>query len=146
MCVVFSVLKTAKYDTRNTQNEKRKMTIYGVSLLAACYIIGQILGEGLGKILGIDANVGGVGFAMLILIVISGWLEKKGFFDTTTQSGIQFWNQMYIPIIVAMSATQNVKVAVSSGVVALLAGAIPVVISFMAIPYLSKFLKKANDN
>lgn len=122
------------------------MTIYGLSILAACYIIGQLLGEGLGKMLGVEANVGGVGFAMLLLILINSWLEKKGFLDNITQSGMQFWNQMYIPIIVAMAATQNVKVAVSSGMVALLAGIIPVVISFLAIPYLTKLFNKNKGN
>lgn len=120
------------------------MTIYGVTVLSACYIVGQLLGEGLGKMLGIEANVGGVGFAMLLLIVVSGWLEKKDLFTTPTQSGIQFWNQMYIPIIVAMSATQNVRLAVSSGFVALLAGIIPVVISFLTIPYLTRLFKKTS--
>jgi malonate transporter MadL subunit len=122
------------------------MTIYGLALLAFCYIVGQLLGEGLGNILGINANVGGVGFAMLLLIILNSWLGKKDKMDSQTQSGIQFWNQMYIPIIVAMSATQNVKLAVSSGAVALLAGIIPVVISFITIPYLSKLFKKSNDN
>lgn len=122
------------------------MTIYGLTVLAVCYIVGQLLGEGLGRVLGIDANVGGVGFAMLLLIVFNNWLEKKGLFDNTTQSGIQFWNQMYIPIIVAMAATQNVKLALSSGMVALLAGLIPVGMSFMVIPMLSKLLPNNTTN
>lgn len=122
------------------------MTIYGLTVLAVCYIIGQLLGEGLGRVLGIDANVGGVGFAMLLLIVFNNWLEKKGLFNTTSQSGIQFWNQMYIPIIVAMAATQNVKLAVSSGMIALLAGLIPVGISFIVIPMLSKLLPNNTTN
>ena len=40
--------------------------------------------------------------------------------------GVTFWDAMYIPIIVAMSATQNVKVGLSSGHVAILVGIIPV--------------------
>ena len=109
------------------------MTIYGVALLAACYVVGQLAGEFLGKMLGIEANVGGVGFAMLLLIVLNDWLSKKSPLapDTVTPSrdeaigikgGISFWSQMYIPVIVAMSATQNVQKALSSGVVALCAG------------------------
>lgn len=122
------------------------MTIYGVSLLAACYIIGQLLGEGLGIVLGINTNVGGVGFAMLLLIFLNNGLERTGYRDTTTTSGIQFWNNMYIPIIVAMSATQNVKVAFSSGFVALFAGAIPVIICFLALPYIAQFFKNNIEN
>jgi malonate transporter MadL subunit len=117
------------------------MIIYGVALLAFCYIIGQLTGEFLGQLIGVDANVGGVGFAMLLLIFLSDWLHKKGNFDKPTENGILFWNQMYIPIIVAMSAIQNVKVAISSGFIAILAGIVPVVICLLAIPLLAKLSK-----
>jgi malonate transporter MadL subunit len=120
------------------------MTIYGVALLAFCYVSGQLVGEGLGKLLGIEANVGGVGFAMLLLIVLSNWGHKRGLLTPETEKGVRFWNQMYIPVIVAMSATQNVKVALSSGVVALLAGIIPTTMAFVAIPLLSKLFKPKN--
>ncbi len=118
------------------------MIIYGVAILSFCYLIGQIFGEFVGKMIGVDANVGGVGFAMLILIVLSDWLRKKDFFTPKLEEGIQFWSQMYIPIIVAMAATQNVKLAVSSGLVAFLAGIIPVVFCFMLIPFLTKISQK----
>lgn len=120
------------------------MTIYGVALLAACYIIGQLFGEGLGKLLNIEANVGGVGFAMLLLILLSNWLLKRGLLQAETEKGIGFWNQMYIPVIVAMSATQNVKVALSSGFLAILAGVVPTMAAFAMIPLLSKFFKPKN--
>ena len=45
------------------------MKIYGVSLLAACFLIGKFLGNFLGKIMNINADVGGVGFSMIILIL-----------------------------------------------------------------------------
>ena len=117
------------------------MTIYGVALLAACYITGQLFGEGLGKLLGIDANVGGVGFAMLLLILLSNRMIKKGFLKSETESGVNFWSQMYIPVIIAMSAIQNVTTAVLSGMLAILAGIIPTVIAFLLIPGLSRFFK-----
>ncbi|MBL7818311.1 MAG: malonate transporter subunit MadL [Saprospiraceae bacterium] len=120
------------------------MTIYGVALLAICYITGQLFGEGLGKMLGIDANVGGVGFAMLMLILVSDWMAQKGFMKPETESGISFWSQMYIPIIVAMAATQNVAAAVSGGLLAVLAGIIPTVVAFALIPLLSRFFKPKN--
>jgi malonate transporter MadL subunit len=120
------------------------MIIYGVALLAFCYVVGQILGEFLGKLIGVNANVGGVGFAMLLLMVLLDWCKKKKYFDTTTGGGIQFWSQMYIPIIVAMAATQNVKAAVSSGFIAILAGIVPAVICFFAIPFISRLSKKPN--
>ena len=122
------------------------MTIYGVAILAACYVIGQLVGEGLGKTLGIDANVGGVGFAMLLLILLTNWMQKRGVLTIETEKGIGFWNQMYIPVIVAMSATQNVKVALSSGMLAILAGIIPTAVAFAMIPLLSKLFKNKSED
>ena len=117
------------------------MTIYGVAILAFCYVTGQLTGELLGKLIGVDANVGGVGFAMLLLILVNDWFTRKGYTNRLTESGIQFWSNMYIPIVVAMSATQNVKVAVSSGMIALVAGIVPVLICVAIIPVLSKLTK-----
>jgi malonate transporter MadL subunit len=117
------------------------MTIYGVALLAACYVIGQIVGEFLGKMLGIEANVGGVGFAMLLLIFLNDWFSKKSPLTSSTEGGISFWSQMYIPVIVAMSATQNVQKALSSGWVALFAGIVPVLVCGAMIPLLAKLSK-----
>ena len=117
------------------------MTIYGVAFLAACYIAGQLFGEGLGKMLGIDANVGGVGFAMLLLIILSNELQKRGLLASETEKGVSFWSNMYIPVIVAMSATQNVSAAISGGLVALLAGIIPTVVACATIPFIAKLFK-----
>ena len=36
--------------------------IYGVAVLAACFVIGRMAGDLLGQWIGVDANVGGVGF------------------------------------------------------------------------------------
>lgn len=118
------------------------MLIRGVALLAGCFIIGQITGETLGRWLHIDANVGGVGFAMLLLILTQNELEKKGLFHKEMEEGVNFWSKMYIPIIVAMSSIQNVRVAISSGVVAILVGVIPMLICLATMPYISKLSKK----
>jgi malonate transporter MadL subunit len=119
------------------------MIIYGVAILAFSYIVGQLFGEILGNWLGINANVGGVGFSMILLMLLTDWLRKRNLFSLPTQNGIQFWNQMYIPIIVAMAATQNVKLALTSGMITLLVGIIPVIICFAMIPFLSKFIQKS---
>lgn len=114
------------------------MVIYGVALLAFCYLTGVFLGDVLGALLGVKANVGGVGFAMLLLIILSnkgidsGWLDKK------SQEGIAFWSAMYIPIVVAMSSIQNVVAALSGGVVAILGGVLGVAFGFAFIPILSR--------
>ncbi|MBK5278332.1 MAG: malonate transporter subunit MadL [Bacteroidia bacterium] len=117
------------------------MLVYGVAILAGCYLIGQIIGQLLGRVLNIDANVGGVGFAMLFLILVNQWMHRKKWFTKEMESGIEFWNKMYIPVIVAMSSIQNVKGAISSGMVAVLAGIIPTAICFFMIPYISKLSK-----
>ena len=113
------------------------MLLRGVALLAGCFIAGQLLGETLGRLLGIEANVGGVGFAMLFLILAQNELEKRNLFHIEMGEGIVFWSKMYIPIIVAMSAIQNVRVAFTNGMLAVLAGIIPVIICISLMPLLA---------
>jgi malonate transporter MadL subunit len=55
-----------------------------------------------------------------------------------TEKGINFWSAMYIPIVVAMAAKQNVIAAVSSGWMAIIAGVAAVAVSFAMIPLLDK--------
>lgn len=123
------------------------MTIYGVGLLAICFLAGQLTGELLGNLLGIEANVGGVGFAMLMLMLVNGWLERRGMMEEPTRRGIAFWDNLYIPVIVAMSATQNVRVALDSGTLALLAGSIPVALLFFLVPVIRrKFIDNSGNH
>ena len=114
------------------------MIIYGVALLAGCFLVGQYIGDVLGALLGVKANIGGVGFAMLLLIIIASWAQQKGYMKAPEEKGIGFWSAMYIPIVVAMSSIQNVAAALSGGVVAILGGALAVAIGFLLIPVLSK--------
>ncbi len=117
------------------------MAIYGLALLSFCYLAGQWLGEFLGNWLGINSNVGGVGFAMLLLIFSFDFLQKRNFTNAEFEKGISFWSALYIPVIVGMSASQNVKQALSSGVLAILAGIIPVVACYLLIPLITSYLK-----
>ena len=96
------------------------MIIYGVAALAACHLAGVILGDLLGVILGVQSNVGGVGFAMLLLIVSTDWLRRTGRLPQLSEQGILFWSAMYIPIVVA--AQQNVVAALAGGPIAIIAG------------------------
>ena len=114
------------------------MMIYGVAILAACFLAGKVIGEFLGKLLGIDANVGGVGFSMILLILVMQWMHKTNRLSAQLESGVLFWSNLYIPVIVAMSAVQNVKGALSSGMIAVLAGTIPTALCFFLIPWLSR--------
>lgn len=119
------------------------MVIYGVALLSACFLAGNFLGDILGALLHVKANVGGVGFAMLFLILLSnkgidaGWLDKKSQEGIAFWSAI-FWSAMYIPIVVAMSSIQNVVAAISGGAVAILGGLLCTVFGFLLIPIMSK--------
>ncbi|MCT7654699.1 malonate transporter subunit MadL [Oceanimonas sp. NS1] len=91
-------------------------------------------GDLLGTLLGVSSNVGGVGISMLLLIFVGGYLKDKGKMPASTESGIQFWNAMYIPIVVAMAASQNVVAAFDGGMIALLAGLLSVVAGFALVP------------
>ena len=113
------------------------MVIYGVALLAGCYMAGNVIGDILGALLGVKANIGGVGFAMLFLIIISAWAQQKGIMKAPEEQGIKWWSAMYIPVVVAMSSIQNVAAALSGGVVAILGGLLAVAIGLLMIPVLS---------
>jgi malonate transporter MadL subunit len=99
------------------------MVILGTALLALCYLVGVIVGELIAAANGVKANVGGVGIAMLLLIAAQHWLRSHGHFPQETEKGVTFWAMLYIPVVVAMAATQNVIVAAKSGPIALLAAA-----------------------
>ena len=79
------------------------MIIFGVAFLALCTLTGIFVGELLGKLLGVPANVGGVGIAMVLLILIGSYLKKRGLFNPESEQGIKFWSAVYIPIVVAMA-------------------------------------------
>lgn len=121
------------------------MLVYGVALLSACLVAGMLIGEALGVILGVEANVGGVGIAMLFLVLASNSEQFKTLTHGAAGEGIKFWSAMYIPIVVAMAARQNVAAAVDGGVLALLAGVGAVVVSFALVPVLSRIGKKGQD-
>lgn len=113
------------------------MVIFGVALLAICMLTGIFLGEVLGLSLGIDANVGGVGIAMLMLVLIVDYLTKRGKLSGAAQDGLGFWSAMYIPIVIAMSASQNVAGALGGGPLAIFSGIAAVVASWFLVPILS---------
>ena len=118
------------------------MTIYGVALLAFCFLVGKLVGNGLCLAIGFDGDVGGVGFAMILLIVANALMKKKGWLADATEKGILFWSSMYIPIVVAMSATQNVKAAISGGPVAIVAGVGITLTGFLLVPLISRIGKR----
>lgn len=114
------------------------MVIYGVALLSFCMLAGVFAGDILGDLIGVQANVGGVGIAMLLLILLSNLSSQQFKLKPMTESGIGFWSAMYIPIVVAMAAKQNVIAALSSGWMAIIAGVAAVAASFAMIPVLDR--------
>ncbi|WP_374978703.1 malonate transporter subunit MadL [Priestia aryabhattai] len=100
------------------------MIIFGVALLSICMLIGVIVGDALGGLMGVEANVGGVGVSMLLLVLAVDYLKKKNKLQVKSEEGIAFWGGIYIPIVVAMSAQQNVVAALDGGGMAILAGVV----------------------
>src|SRR5699024_11202050 len=114
------------------------MVIFGVALLSGCMLLGLFIGEILGSVLGVDSNIGGVGIAMLFLVLIVDYLLKQDRLSIPAQNGLQFWSAMYIPIVVAMAANQNVAGAIDGGPLALLAGLAATFAGWALVPWLSK--------
>src|SRR3954454_21772950 len=104
------------------------MAIAGVALLALCTLVGNFLGDLLGALLGVKANVGGVGIAMILLIAARLWMARRGLLNEGVVLGIAFWGALYIPIVVAMAANQNVVAAARSGPMVAIAAICAVII------------------
>lgn len=114
------------------------MVISGVALLAICTLLGSILGDWLGIALGVKANVGGVGIAMILLIAARLWLFRRGWLSKGVMQGVGFWGALYIPIVIAMAADQNVLSALKSGPVVLVAALGTLIVCFAAVALISR--------
>lgn len=121
------------------------MVIYGVALLSGSMLVGLVAGDLLGHALGVDANVGGVGIAMLLLLFVTNLSHTRFQIGPMTREGITFWSAMYIPIVVAMAAKQNVAAAISSGWMAIVAGVAAVATSFALVPVLARMGRRKPD-
>jgi malonate transporter MadL subunit len=115
------------------------MTVFGVALLAICTLVGVFTGDLLGVALGVKANVGGVGIAMMMLMAARVWLLRRGVLSHGVKLGIEFWATMYIPIVVAMAAQQNVVAAVRGGPIVLIAAIGSVALCFAGVALISRF-------
>jgi len=122
------------------------VVIYGVALLSFCMLVGVFVGDLLGEVMGVQANVGGVGIAMLLLLVLTNLGSREAALSPITEKGIGFWSAMYIPIVVAMAARQNVFSALSGGWMAIVAGVAAVTASFAMIPLLARLGRGSQDD
>ena len=118
------------------------MLIYGTAILAIAHLLGDFLGKALGMAIGVEANVGGVAIAMILLIFFKELLIKKGMLPQTTQMGVLYWSGMYIPIVVAMSAGQNVVAALSGGMV----GVVVSIVALSATVFVIRWLNKMSND
>ncbi|MHC6225698.1 malonate transporter subunit MadL [Pseudomonas sp. X10] len=114
------------------------MIIYGVALLAVCTLAGVIVGDFLGVLLGVKSNVGGVGIAMILLICARLYMHRHGGMSKECEFGVGFWGAMYIPVVVAMAAQQNVVTALHGGPVALIAAVGAVLLCGVTIAVISR--------
>jgi malonate transporter MadL subunit len=122
------------------------MEIYGLGLVGICMFIGVFIGNILGQLLGINGDVGGVGFAMLLLVIYTNYKESKGQpLSEKTEKGIHLLSALYIPIVVAMSSIQNVVAAFSGGAVAFLAGGVATVGAILLVPVISKLTNREHN-
>ncbi len=127
-------------------NKETDVVIYGVALLSFCMLVGVFVGDLLGEVMGVQANVGGVGIAMLLLLVLTNLGSREAALSPITEKGIGFWSAMYIPIVVAMAARQNVFSALSGGWMAIVAGVAAVTASFAMIPLLARLGRGGQDD
>jgi malonate transporter MadL subunit len=91
-------------------------------------LLGIFLGDLLGQLMGVKTNVGGVGIAMLLLICARLYMQRREWMPQMTERGVEYWGAMYIPVVVAMAAQQDVVAALRGGPVALLAAVGSVVV------------------
>ena len=73
--------------------------IYGVAILAACMFAGGFIGNLLGLLIGLNSDVGGVGFAMIFLLIVTNSEKISSKLPKGTLEGLNFWKNMFIPII-----------------------------------------------
>lgn len=122
------------------------MIIYGTAILAACHLLGVYIGDLLGSLIGVKANVGGVGIAMMLLIAVRVYLHKRGLMPDTTEAGVGFWAAMYIPVVVAMAAQQNVVAALKGGPVAVISALGAVILCACVIALINRTGPKNQDS
>ncbi len=120
--------------------------IYGVALLAGCMFVGSFIGNVLGLLTGLNSDIGGVGFAMILLLLVTNSPKINKLLPDTYVKGINFWKEMYIPVTIAMAASQNVVSALSGGIIALVLGLGVVLIMLFLIPLFNKFTSKGAAN
>ncbi|MDZ4698394.1 MAG: malonate transporter subunit MadL, partial [Rhodothermales bacterium] len=60
-----------------------------------------------------------------------------------TDEGVLYWSAIYVPIIVAMAASQDVARAMSGGAAAIVAGVLVVAVAFALVPVVGRIGRPA---
>jgi malonate transporter MadL subunit len=97
-----------------------------------------VLGDLLGALLSVKANVGGVGIAMMLLIAARLWLIRRGVLSHGIKLGVEFWGALYIPIVVAMAAQQNVVSAIKGAPIVIIASVGALIVCFASVALISR--------
>ena len=108
-------------------------------------LLGMLTGTIFGDVIGAGTEIGGVGFAMLLLIFVTNCEKLKFTQKPAFVQGMTFWKSMYIPVVIAMTACQNVRGMLSSSFVAIAAGAAAVGFSFLLLYVLHLFDKDKKE-
>ena len=114
------------------------MIIFGTALLAACHLLGIFIGDLLGQALGVKTNVGGVGIAMLLLMLARLYMLKHNKLPKLTELGVEYWGAMYIPVVVAMAAQQDMVASLRGGPVAVLSAVAAVAVCALVIAAINR--------
>ena len=118
--------------------------IYGVAVLAGCMLAGTFIGTVFGNVIGAGTEIGGVGFAMLLLIFITNCEKLKFTQKPAFIQGMTYWKAMFIPVVIAMTSCQNVFSMLSSSIVAIAAGAAAVGFSYFML-YILHIISKRKE-
>jgi malonate transporter MadL subunit len=137
--------KLPKNSADMRHNQETNMIIYGTALLAACHLLGIFLGDLLGQSMGVKTNVGGVGIAMLLLIFARLSMQKRNILPKLTEAGVEYWGAMYIPVVVAMAAQQDVVSALRGGHLALLSAIGAVAVCAVVISLINRMEEPMPD-
>lgn len=122
------------------------LMIYSFVTLALCMLLGKYIGSCFGTLVGINADVGGVGFAILLLLFVTNCKQFTFTQKPDFVQGMHFWKKMYIPVVVAMAASQNVYRMLTSGMVAIVGGAAAVAFPFLLLYLLHKREERREKN
>jgi malonate transporter MadL subunit len=97
-------------------------------------------------LMGVKTNVGGVGIAMLLLICARLYMQRRAWLPQMTERGVEYWGAMYIPVVVAMAAQQDVVAALRGGPVAVLAAIGSVIVCGAVISLMNRMETARMEN